>query len=243
MTTIVRDHRSQSTTAPVVRDHRTESASRPVVRDHRTESTSGPVVRDHRTGFEPNASRPMAWPAHHHHHHHHVSNRTMDIFRQLLAGGKVTVDLSTLQQLRDLASHGGGSVQAGGSLPYPSHGVVRPPPGVSYPNVPAFPSRMDQLPASYYGNGTAATGAAATMGAGFRPTGDTTADLTNAITNAPTYSPTEQALLDKIKDPEQRAMQELQMQMQKQSLLCTVLSNLANMRHEMKKAVAQNLRG
>jgi hypothetical protein len=74
------------------------------------------------------------------------------------------------------------------------------------------------------------------------PSGDTTADLANAIANAPTYSPTELALLGKIKDPEQRAIQELQMQMQKQALLCTVITNLAQMRHDMLKAVAQNLR-
>src|SRR5213075_2684236 len=72
--------------------------------------------------------------------------------------------------------------------------------------------------------------------------GDSTYDLAQSIANAPTYSPTELALLSKIKDPEQRAIQELQMQMQKQALLCTVLTNLANMRHEMLKAVAQNLR-
>ena len=88
----------------------------------------------------------------------------------------------------------------------------------------------------------AATAGAATVNAGFVPSGDSTFDLANAIANAPTYSPTELALLSKIKDPEQRAIQELQMQMQKQALLCTVLTNLANMRHEMLKAVAQNLR-
>lgn len=87
-----------------------------------------------------------------------------------------------------------------------------------------------------------ASGASATYAAGFTPTGNTTYDLANAIANAPTYSPTELALLSKIKDPEQRAIQELQMQMQKQALLCTVITNLANMRHEMLKAVAQNLR-
>jgi len=72
--------------------------------------------------------------------------------------------------------------------------------------------------------------------------GNDTYDLANAIANAPTYSPTEMALLSKIKDPEQRAIQELQMQMQKQALLCTVITNLAQMRHDMLKAVAQNLR-
>lgn len=60
---------------------------------------------------------------------------------------------------------------------------------------------------------------------------------------APQFSATEQALLNKIHDPEQRAVQALQMQMQKQALLTTVLTNLANMRHEMLKSVAQNLRG
>lgn len=96
-------------------------------------------------------------------------------------------------------------------------------------------------PAAVYGS-NAATATSATMNAGFIPSGNTTFDLANAIANAPTYSPTEMALLSKIKDPEQRAIQELQMQMQKQALLCTVLTNLANMRHEMLKAVAQNLR-
>jgi hypothetical protein len=106
---------------------------------------------------------------------------------------------------------------------------------------PQMPYSAPISPAPVYGS-SAATATSATVGAGFMPSGDTTYDLANAIANAPTYSPTEMALLSKIKDPEQRAIQELQMQMQKQALLCTVLTNLANMRHEMKKAVAQNLR-
>jgi hypothetical protein len=93
-------------------------------------------------------------------------------------------------------------------------------------------------------NGTSPmTGALATMGAGFIPTGNTGFDLANSIAMMPTYSPTEQALLNQIQDPQQRAMQELQMFMQKQALLATTLSNLANMRHEMLKTVANNLRG
>ncbi len=58
----------------------------------------------------------------------------------------------------------------------------------------------------------------------------------------PLYTDAQQALLNQITDPKQRAMQELQMQQQQQALLATTLSNLANMRHEMLKAVANNLR-
>jgi hypothetical protein len=55
-------------------------------------------------------------------------------------------------------------------------------------------------------------------------------------------SATEAALLEQIEDPEQRELQRLQMQMQKQALLSTSLENLASMRADMLKAVAQNLR-
>jgi len=103
------------------------------------------------------------------------------------------------------------------------------------------PPSMPINPSAVYGS-NAATATSATLGAGFLPSGNEMFDLANSIANAPTYSPTEQALLSKIKDPEQRAIQELQMQMQKQALLATTISNLANMRHEMLKAVANNLR-
>jgi hypothetical protein len=93
-----------------------------------------------------------------------------------------------------------------------------------------------------FGGNAAMTGALATMGAGFIPTGNTAFDLANAVGQMPTYSPAEQALLNQIQDPQQRAMQELQMFMQKQALLATTLSNIANMRHEMMKTVANNLR-
>jgi hypothetical protein len=55
-------------------------------------------------------------------------------------------------------------------------------------------------------------------------------------------SETELAELARIADPEQRELQRLQMIMQKQSLLNTTLANLANMRQDMRRAVAQNMR-
>ena len=86
--------------------------------------------------------------------------------------------------------------------------------------------------------GTAANAEYAAMQAGVMPTGNPSFDLANAVVNSAPFSPTEKALLDGIEDPQQRAMQALQMHMQKQALLATMLSNLANMRHEMMKAVA-----
>jgi hypothetical protein len=76
----------------------------------------------------------------------------------------------------------------------------------------------------------------------FIPSGDTALDMVRRMTYGPAHSPAEQAMLDQIQDPQQRAMQELQMFMQKQSLIATTLSNIANMRHEMLKTVANNLR-
>lgn len=55
-------------------------------------------------------------------------------------------------------------------------------------------------------------------------------------------SEAELAMLTQIADPEQREMQRLQMIMQKQALLASSLTNLATMRHDMRKAVSQNLR-
>jgi TIR domain len=55
-------------------------------------------------------------------------------------------------------------------------------------------------------------------------------------------SPTERAALEKIENPDQRASQAREWYLQKQSLLAKTLSNLAQMRHDMRKAVAQNLR-
>jgi hypothetical protein len=68
-------------------------------------------------------------------------------------------------------------------------------------------------------------------------------ELARQIANSDTYSPMEQQLLATIKDPQQRAVQELQMMMQKQALISSMLTNLANMRHEMMKSIAMNLRG
>jgi hypothetical protein len=48
--------------------------------------------------------------------------------------------------------------------------------------------------------------------------------------------------LDRIADPKERQLQRQQMIMQKQSLLNTSLANLANMRQDMLRAVAQNMR-
>jgi hypothetical protein len=90
--------------------------------------------------------------------------------------------------------------------------------------------------------GQAATGAAATLGMGMIPTGDTAFDIANSVAHSNMFSPAEQALLNQIQDPQQKAMQALQMFMQKQALIATTLSNLANMRHEMMKTVANNLR-
>jgi hypothetical protein len=80
------------------------------------------------------------------------------------------------------------------------------------------------------------------MGAGALPTGNVSFDLSRSIANAPPFSPTEMAMLSQIKDPQQRSIQMLQMYMQKQALLATVITNLAQMRHDMMKATAQNLR-
>lgn len=55
-------------------------------------------------------------------------------------------------------------------------------------------------------------------------------------------APGERAALEKIKDPEQRHRQMLQLYMQKQALLANITTNMAEMRHDMRKAVQQNLR-
>jgi TIR domain len=68
-------------------------------------------------------------------------------------------------------------------------------------------------------------------------TGDEAFDLANNLAKKPVYSAREQELLAQISDPQQRAMAELQMFMEKQALLATTLSNTANMRHEMRKTV------
>jgi hypothetical protein len=52
----------------------------------------------------------------------------------------------------------------------------------------------------------------------------------------------EQKLLGSIKDPQQRAMQQLQMEQQSQALLCTCVTNIAMMLYESHKAAANNLR-
>jgi hypothetical protein len=58
-----------------------------------------------------------------------------------------------------------------------------------------------------------------------------------------TFSPLETELLVQIQDPKERAMAQLRMFMQKQALLTTLLTNIANMRYERSKIVAKNLRG
>ncbi|MBK7857644.1 MAG: hypothetical protein IPJ65_03240 [Archangiaceae bacterium] len=89
---------------------------------------------------------------------------------------------------------------------------------------------------------TTASAEMTAMGAGVWPSGNASFDLARAITNYPPFSPAEMELLGQIKDPQQRALQMLQMYMQKQALMATVITNLAQMRHDMLKAVAQNLR-
>jgi hypothetical protein len=125
-------------------------------------------------------------------------------------------------------------------------GVGAMPPGYQmqpgYQTQPGSPMPQGTMPYGMFGN-SAMTGAMATMGAGFMPTGNTGFDLANAVASAPAFSPAEQSLLSQIQDPQQYAMQALQMFMQKQALLATTLSNIANMRHEMMKTVANNLRG
>jgi hypothetical protein len=55
-------------------------------------------------------------------------------------------------------------------------------------------------------------------------------------------SPGERASLEKIKDPQQRAIQLVQLYLEKQSLLAQAQTNMAQMRRDMLKAVAQNFR-
>ena len=75
-----------------------------------------------------------------------------------------------------------------------------------------------------------------------RQTGDKALDLANNLAQEPLYSDSEKEFLAKIPDPQKRAEAERQMFMEKQALLATTLSNVANMRHEMMKTVAKNLR-
>ena len=58
----------------------------------------------------------------------------------------------------------------------------------------------------------------------------------------PLFTPQEEAMLKQL-PAEQRAIFEYQVQMQKQSLMSTVLSNLQNMQHDMSKGIVRNLRG
>ena len=55
-------------------------------------------------------------------------------------------------------------------------------------------------------------------------------------------SPQELAMLNQIDDPALRELQRIQILMQKQAMLNTVLTNLTGMREDMRKAVARNLR-
>jgi hypothetical protein len=53
-------------------------------------------------------------------------------------------------------------------------------------------------------------------------------------------SPSERAAVEKIEDPQQRAIQILQMHLEKEKKLQTVLDNIEQMRRDMRKAVTQN---
>jgi TIR domain len=55
-------------------------------------------------------------------------------------------------------------------------------------------------------------------------------------------SPDERASLEKIKDPQQRMIQMVQLALEKQSLHATALTNIAQMRHDMLKGERQNFR-
>ena len=79
--------------------------------------------------------------------------------------------------------------------------------------------------------------------AALQSTGDKSFDLANEIAREPHYTDKEKELLAQISDPQQRAMAELRMFMEKQALLATTLSNIANTRHEMRKNVEKGLRG
>ena len=49
-------------------------------------------------------------------------------------------------------------------------------------------------------------------------------------------------LLDNIKDPEQKALQQLQMEEQNKALVSSVITNILKMKHDEKMEVARNLK-
>jgi hypothetical protein len=57
------------------------------------------------------------------------------------------------------------------------------------------------------------------------------------------FSPEELEMLSAIGDPEQRAMTELQIRKERESLMSGTLTNIGNMKHESLKGIANNLRG
>jgi hypothetical protein len=169
--------------------------------------------------------------------------------------------LQALQNGGNQALTGFNSMVQGRPMPMPYPGM-QPYPGQFYP--PPFDQRM-MSPygfAGQYGGAqigaqiaqAAATagfgggsGAAVAAGAGFLPTGinpagNSNADLVNTIANAPLFSPDEAQLMSKL-PPEQQAMMTLQAKKQRESLMTSVLTNIANMKHESLKGIAQNLRG
>jgi hypothetical protein len=76
----------------------------------------------------------------------------------------------------------------------------------------------------------------------FNPTGSTDSALVNTIANAPLFSQDEKDLMAKL-PPEQQAMMTLQARKQREALMTSVLTNIANMKHESLKGIANNLRG
>jgi hypothetical protein len=52
----------------------------------------------------------------------------------------------------------------------------------------------------------------------------------------------QQKMLDAIQDPEQKAMQQLQLEEQNKELVATTISNILKMRHDALMTVANNLK-
>jgi hypothetical protein len=67
-------------------------------------------------------------------------------------------------------------------------------------------------------------------------------ELINQIANAPLFNKEEEALMSKL-PPEQQAMMKLQAKKQRESLLTQTATQLINMKQEMLKQIAGNLRG
>ena len=168
-----------------------------------------------------------------------------------------------LQNLTNQGLTAFNSAVQGREVPYPPQYAGQPYPGQMY--LPPFDQRMASpygFPGQYGGQQIAAqlgtyaataagigggSGAAVAAGAGFMPTGinpagNSNADLVNTIANAPLFSPDEAQLMSKLR-PEQQAMMTLQAKKQRESLMTSILTNIANMKHESLKGIAQNLRG